>query len=206
MVLKNTAVGGDIEFHLDNGAGSAVNFVTMESGSGNVGIGTSTPTQKLDVVGNGNFSGTVTASCGTLVCSDKRYKKNVQPIQNALANVMGIQGVNYYFKTEEYAEKGFNNNQQVGVIAQEIEQIIPEVVATDNNGFKSVDYAKLTPVLIEAIKEQQHIIQTQKESLEEHLKLIKKLLKQNYYSNMLEKEFDQRIDKLEAVLDESSEK
>ena len=54
----------------------------------------------------------------------------------------------------------------IGVIAQEVENILPELVSTDNNGYKAVDYTKLTPVLIEAMKEQQAIIDSQDKRLE----------------------------------------
>ena len=52
-----------------------------------------------------------------------------------------------------FKDKNFNDNKQVGLIAQEVEKIYPELVQTDNEGFKSIDYAKLTPILVEAIKE-----------------------------------------------------
>ena len=53
----------------------------------------------------------------------------------------------------------FSKDEQIGFIAQEIEKIYPQVVLTDKNGYKSIDYSKLTPILVEAIKEQQKIIQ-----------------------------------------------
>jgi len=91
-------------------------------------------------------------------CSDIRYKKDITPITNALSNVMQLRGVNYFLKTKEFPEKQFTNTRQIGIIAQEIEKIYPEVVLTDKDGYKSVDYSRLTPILLEAIKEQQKII------------------------------------------------
>ncbi len=55
---------------------------------------------------------------------------------------------------------GFSSEPQIGLIAQEVEQVFPELVTTDSNGFKMVDYVHLTPILIEAIKEQQLIIES----------------------------------------------
>ena len=122
--------------------------------NGNVGIGTTGALlQKFVVNGNGVFIGSVVASCGTLICSDIRYKKNIQPVKNALPAVLQLQPVTYYFKKDEFKNKNFNDAKQVGLIAQDVEKIYPELVQTDADGFKSIDYAKLTPILAQAIKE-----------------------------------------------------
>ena len=146
---------------------SAANVITERmtiDNGGNVVIGSSLPAlAKLHVFGNGLFTGTVQASCGILVCSDIRYKKDIQPLQNSLSNVIQLKGVSYYFKKEEFKDKNFNDNKQVGLIAQEVEKIYPELVQTDEQGFKSIDYAKLTPILVEAIKE----LKTQNDALKE---------------------------------------
>ncbi len=157
-VIRNSlGVDKDMYIGFQSGATSTLhlysnNTETMTIRGNNVGIGIS-PTQKLHVAGNGLFTGTVTASCGVLVCSDVRFKKNIQPLKNALSKIMQIQGVSYYFKNEEFKDKNFNDKKQVGLIAQEVEKIYPELVQTDTEGFKSIDYAKLTPILVEAIKE-----------------------------------------------------
>lgn len=126
----------------------------------NVGIGTTSPTAKLQVNGNICYSGSISA------CSDSRYKKNIGPISNALAKVLQINGVYYDWKKEMFEERGFEDKHQVGFIAQDLEKIFPEVVFTANNGYKSVDYSKLTPLLIQAIKEQQEIIEKQSAEIE----------------------------------------
>ena len=66
---------------------------------------------------------------------------------------------------------------QLGVIAQEVEAVVPEVVYTDDKGFKSVDYIKLTPVLIEAIKEQQKEIEELKATNSKLQSQIEEILK-----------------------------
>lgn len=124
-----------------------------------VGIGTTSPTQKLYVAGNICATGSIGG------CSDIRYKKDITPITNALSNVMQLRGVNYFLKTKEFPEKQFTNTRQIGIIAQEIEKIYPEVVLTDKDGYKSVDYSRLTPILLEAIKEQQKIIDNQQSAI-----------------------------------------
>ena len=115
---------------------------------------------------NAYFAGSVNASCGVLVCSDARYKQQITPLTNSLAKLTKLQGVNYYFKTEEFKDRNFNTNLQIGVIAQDAEKILPEVVSTDAAGYKSVDYSKFTPLLIEAIKEQQAQIELLRKEIE----------------------------------------
>ena len=79
--------------------------------------------------------------------SDLRWKENIEPIQNALDIIADLRGVTY---TWTDASRG--NGVQIGVIAQEVEQVLPEVVHTDSQGYKSVEYAKLVVPLIEAVK------------------------------------------------------
>jgi len=57
--------------------------------------------------------------------------------------------------TTKYPDLGLSNDPQIGFIAQELEQVYPELVSSDQNGYKTVDYVKLIPVLVEAIKQQQ---------------------------------------------------
>ena len=90
--------------------------------------------------------------------SDARYKKRIQPLQGALSSILELRGVTYDWRTEAYPEMAFTEEEQVGFIAQELEQVYPQFVVTNDEGYKSVDYARLTPVLVEAIKEQQRLI------------------------------------------------
>ncbi|HZV45399.1 MAG TPA: tail fiber domain-containing protein, partial [Saprospiraceae bacterium] len=140
--------------------------------NGNVGIGISVPTEKLHVNGNGLFTGTVTASCGLLICSDMRYKIKATALNNALQKVMALNGIYYYWDKEHFPEKNFTDDRQVGVSAQELETVLPELVHTDADGYKTVDYSRLTPVLIEAVKEQQRQI----EELKQQVKMLVELM------------------------------
>jgi hypothetical protein len=115
-----------------------------------VGIGTTVPTQALHVIGNILASGTVTAN------SDFKLKTNIQTIPNALQKTIQLRGVEY--------DRVDMSEHQIGVIAQEVEKVIPEVVI-DNNGIKSVAYGNLVGLLIEAIKEQQKEIEILKSKL-----------------------------------------
>ena len=136
--------------------------------------------------GNMTVGGRVTASCGILVCSDLRYKKNITSLNNSLENIFKINGVRYDFKKEEFPERNFPDKNQIGFIAQEIEKIFPEMVFTDEKGYKSVDYARLTPVLVEAMKEQQ--------------KMIEDLKKANGNLTKINDKLESRLDKIEATL------
>jgi hypothetical protein len=86
--------------------------------------------------------------------SDIRFKENIKPIENALEKISKISGNTYDWKAENKAEHGYEGN-DVGVIAQEIEAVLPQLVQTRENGFKAVKYDKLVALLIEGIKEQQ---------------------------------------------------
>ncbi len=118
---------------------------------GALGIGTTTPAYKLDVVGDINASGLVRAN-GVALSSDIRFKKNIQALESSLERLSRLQGVSYLWRTREFPEKQFNDRVQIGLIAQEVEKQFPELVETDRNGFKSVNYPALVAPLIEATK------------------------------------------------------
>lgn len=118
---------------------------------------------------------------GTLfVASDKRYKKNIKSIPNALAVIDQLRGVSYHYDKKSNPERNFSNGKTYGFIAQELAAVIPEVTKTDDNGYYSVNYDAIIPFLTEAIKEQQDIIddKTAKiDDLENRLAHIETLLK-----------------------------
>ncbi len=113
---------------------------------GRVGIGTIPTTYTLEV------SGIVYAQ-DFYTYSDKRYKKEIEPIKTALSNVIKLQPVMYYWRKDEFPDKKFDSKKHIGLIAQELETVFPEVVSTDDKGYKSVDYPALVPVLIRAVQE-----------------------------------------------------
>ena len=86
--------------------------------------------------------------------SDRNFKENITPIPNALEKISKISGNTYDWKAELKDVHGYEGN-DVGVIAQEIEEVLPQVVTTRDNGYKAVKYEKLVALLIEGIKEQQ---------------------------------------------------
>ena len=98
----------------------------------------------------------------TTYTSDARFKTAVRPLSGALASVLALRGVRYEWNALGVQHGGTAGAEQVGVLAQELEQVYPELVATDAQGYKSVNYAQLTPVLLEALKEQQQQIEALK--------------------------------------------
>ncbi|GJL63709.1 MAG: hypothetical protein NPIRA04_23630 [Nitrospirales bacterium] len=99
--------------------------------------------------------------------SDERRKDDITPLSKTLDKVLAIQGVSYTRKPKNSLTEPFNDGREIGLIAQEVEAIFPEVVFTDTGGNKSLSYSRLIPVLVEAIKEQQILIQEQASALNE---------------------------------------
>jgi hypothetical protein len=119
-----------------------------------VGIGTTNPTSKLHVIGGGNFTGVVTATDFNSA-SDLSLKTNIQSISNPIDKILQINGVTFNWRE--------SNKPSVGIIAQEIEKVFPELVNGENP--KTVNYNGLIGLLIEAIKEQQTEINNLKDKL-----------------------------------------
>jgi hypothetical protein len=117
---------------------------------GNVGIGTTNPGScKLYVNGGANGTG----AWGS--CSDLRFKDNINGIGDALGKILSLRGVTFDWKRDRYPDKNFDEGTHYGCIAQEVEEVLPEVVREGPDGDKAVAYAEIVPVLIESIKEQQ---------------------------------------------------
>ena len=98
-------------------------------------------------------------STGGWQSSDLRFKDNIKPIESPLSKILGIEGISFDWKKDEFKDKGFPEGRHYGVIAQRVERVLPEVVREGPGGEKSVSYTELVPVLIEAIKEQQKEIE-----------------------------------------------
>ena len=114
---------------------------------GKVGVGgASDATYELKVTGDIGATGDIVA----YLSSDKRLKDNILPIENPLQKINQIGGYSFDWNVEkQHIYKG----KDYGVIAQEIEEILPELVDTRENGYKAVKYDKLVSLLIEGIKD-----------------------------------------------------
>ncbi len=135
---------------------SDVNKLFYEAGSGSLNLNNDGGTNTIALDGNlgnifasGDVSGnTLTSSDGMVQTSDRRLKKNIQNLNSPLEKTIKMRGVSYQWKDENKSQRN-----QIGVIAQEVEAVYPEFVITNENGMKAVNYAQMTAVLIEAMKE-----------------------------------------------------
>ncbi len=125
--------------------------------TGKVSIGTESTPNILTIV-RGSATDPIADAWTTY--SSRRWKTNIQPLQGSLAKIMQLQGVSYDQKD--------GGKHDIGLIAEDVGQIVPEVVAYEDNGVdaKSIDYARLTALLVEAVKEQQKTIQQQNANIE----------------------------------------
>ena len=151
---------------------------TAAGARGNLGLDTDDDIQ-FDSFGVGTAaSGTTgeiraTNNITAFYSSDKRLKENIVNIPNALDKLMDINGVEFDWSSEYMEAHGgqddlFNRKHQVGVIAQEVEKVLPEIVADRPDGYKAVRYEQLVPLLIEAIKELKTEIDTHKQECKCH--------------------------------------
>lgn len=152
------ATGNDA--YIANWSSSSYNTnLYVQGSSGNVGIGTTSPTARLHV------NGSVILSQGYSTSSDRRLKRDIRPLGDALALVQKLEGVRYNWRAPQDRAVGRDlvlpvSQPQIGFIAQDLEKVLPEaVVAPSGEGsVYSVKEAALIPVLVKAIKQQQRQI------------------------------------------------
>jgi hypothetical protein len=170
-----------MENFTDTAQGAATGFLSTPLGSttptvhmavlpsGFVGIGdwtipggTPTAADRLQVFGDirvgisgtdgclKNFAGTgIVGTCA----SDRRFKKNITPFRPVLDQLTALQPVHYYWRTTEFPDRHFGDAQAYGLIAQDVERVLPEIVVTHDDGYKAIDYSKLPLLTIQAMKE-----------------------------------------------------
>jgi hypothetical protein len=139
-----TTINGEGNLRFD---GSALKVTGSIAISSSLAVGNITPSA---TIGRIDASNDIVA----FSTSDIRLKENITPILNPIAKIEAIGGYTFDWKLEHKDLHGFEGH-DVGVIAQEIEVIMPEVVTTRDSGYKAVKYEKLVPLLIEAIKDLQ---------------------------------------------------
>ena len=139
-----------------SGAGLAQELPIAVDSTGKVGIGTSSPAYKLDVAGDISSSGTVYAVNFDNV-SDAVFKSDIKPISNASAVLNSLSPVEFRWK--DNGEKAF------GMIAQEVEAVLPEIVHYKPDDTRTVSYIQLIPFLISVVQEQQKQIDDLKKKL-----------------------------------------
>jgi hypothetical protein len=151
------------------GTASTNEMIRLDASTNRVGIGTTTPGYKLTVDGivapvtNGTYTlgsltnrwSSVYAVNGTVQTSDRRLKTNIKNLNYGLKEVLSLQPVSYNWKDTS------NPENKIGLIAQDVKKLVPEVVVGDETKEKlGMNYAELVPVLINAIKEQQKQIES----------------------------------------------
>ena len=164
---RGTSEGGQIILQKGTSYGSS-SMLDNYQDAFRVLTGTDTVSSRMDlelshVTQNLRIFGDVIA----FAASDKRFKENIKPIENALDKIDQIGG--YEFDWDDQVNVHGHEGHDIGVIAQEIEAILPEVVTTRDNGYKAVKYEKIVPLLIQAIKEQQKEIDELKEIVKNKL-------------------------------------
>ena len=162
----------------DNSGRTYIQDITLDSDGHVTGIATATETvvntdtnttysagNGLGLSGTqfymtGSYSGSFTASGNVTAYSDEKLKDNIEPIENPIQKLKAIQGVTYNRNDIE------GNPRHTGVVAQQVERVLPEVVMTNDDGIKTVAYGNMVGLLIEAIKEQQDEIERLRAILE----------------------------------------
>lgn len=151
ITFRNTNISGKFwdVFGLTNASDPAsASFNIFYQGSGNAFV--------IHGTGNASLKGVLTQY------SDARFKKDIQPIHGALEKISAINGYHYHWK-----DSAQDSRLQTGVLAQEIEQWMPELVVTNEKGEKSVNYSGLIPYLLEGLKAQQQQIETLKKEIKQ---------------------------------------
>lgn len=119
--------------------------IIINDAGGNVGIGTASPQARLDVAGS--------IRCVTLTqTSAREFKQDIAPLTGALDSILKLQGVTYSWNDK--APEAVQGHEDIGFIADDVDAVLPEIVSKDESGkVLGLDYGKITPVAVEAIKE-----------------------------------------------------
>ncbi|MNK12013.1 hypothetical protein D3C87_300690 [compost metagenome] len=203
----------------DTANGSAISFETTANGSasttvtermridhsGNVGIGTTAPSEKLEISG-GNLKVVGVATCvlgtasgGVNCTSDARLKDNVKPIPYALYKIMQLRGVEFDWNQKA---SGYGRH-DIGVIAQEVEKVFPTLIHEDKaTGYKMVDYASLVSPLIESTKELYGMCKATEQKVNHLEREIASLKEENLQIKQESAELKKRLEQQDKLLSE----
>lgn len=188
------------KLHLQSGFGaSAITIAT----TGNVGVGYTNSSYKLGVNGNmwvqtgfevggsaliwngltvyGGIYGSNGCTPQWSCPSDLRLKKNIQPLQNSVDEIHKLSAIRFDWRREEFPERNFSPDNQIGLIAQEVQKVVPEAVQENADGYLSVDYSRLVPLLVGSIKDQQtqiESLQTTIQQQQQDIDALKRALRQ----------------------------
>lgn len=179
--------GGNFDSQSNSTSQTTVNYGVLTQANGpstvNYGIYASASAGTSNYAGyfqgNVHVTGTLTIPGGTVTASDQLFKTNIQNLNGAMSLINQLQPRTYNLDTQNFVDFNFENDQQMGLIAQEVETVIPTIVSNhirpaqyDSLGieiapeiaYKGVEYEELIPLLIAGMKEQQTVISS-KDSL-----------------------------------------
>lgn len=151
FAVVDVSGGDEAPFKVRGGAPTGSLFIDS---IGRTGMGTTSPQYKLQVNGGIGLTGRVFGA------SDIRLKKEIKSIENAMDLILAMDGKSYLFKREEFEDFDLPSGQQYGLIAQEVEEILPDLVENrlvavdEEKTLKALDYNGLIPILVNALKEQ----------------------------------------------------
>jgi hypothetical protein len=179
----------------DDSNGKAEGFVGMKTNSELGFYNADKWTFWMDNLGNAHIVGS------NYNTSDSRLKRDFSPLDNSLNKLVGLKGYHYFWK-----DKTVDQRLQTGLIAQEVEVQFPELVSTDDKGFKSVNYTGLIPHLIESVKVLKEMVKDLESENEDLSKLNMKLKSVAFENEELRRkisqllDMDKRLENIEARL------
>jgi hypothetical protein len=125
-----------------------------------------------------NFAGSgIMGTCS----SDRRLKKDITPFAPVLQQFSALQPVHFNWRASEFPDRHFGDSRTYGLIAQDVESVLPELVVTGDDGFKAVDYSKLPLLTIQAVKElkaQNDELRTENDDLKARVSELERLMKE----------------------------
>ena len=149
--------------------GSRMFFATTQSGTnfpttrmtidhdGQVGVGTLNPQDMLHVLGEVRVNACVRNAAATQIAgicpSDVRFKRDITSFNPVLRSLTALRPVHYFWRADEFPQQHFGDSRSYGLIAQDVERTLPELVVTQEDGYKAVDYGKLPLLTIQAVTE-----------------------------------------------------
>ncbi len=132
---------------------SSIPLIYGDFVSNRVGIKCTNPQAALSVNGDIKAIGLIEMNQATTCFSDRRLKTNIVDLKELSKLVMKLRPVRYHWRKEAFPEIEFPEEQEIGFIAQEIEKILPGLVLTGEDGYKALDYSRMTVILTKAIQE-----------------------------------------------------
>ena len=180
FVLSARGGGEGHDFRLYRSSGGWEVMTAWDWMTGNVTIGQANPPPAYDTY-KLYVNGTIANMNGEVTGSDLRWKKNVETLDTALGKVMSLRGVRYDWRADEFPTVNFRSGRQIGLVAQEVMAVLPELVSemalprqdtdpeninpvpepVDETAYYGINYTQMIPILIEAMKEQQGLIDRQ---------------------------------------------